>query len=329
PYPYRSQEVNFENTQHGVVLAGTLTLPAEKGLYPAVILVTGSGPQNRDEEIFNHKPFLVLADHLTRHGIAVLRYDDCGVVQSTGTFAGATTEDFTCDALAAFEYLKQQEEINPAQIGILGYSEGGTIGFMAAAREPELGFVVSMAGSLLPGDSTLVLQNRNILVMQGMDEELADAYAMALRDIYKAKNHHEREYLSENSEEIVKRAAGYQALPPVMQSSLAELLLESEPWLDFFLSYDPSSDIRSTRCPVFALNGEMDVQVAARANLENAARLLSESRNDKFVTKIYPGRNHMFQDCNTGAFEEYNRIEHTISPEVLDDVTRWILEITK
>ncbi|MCC8034938.1 MAG: alpha/beta fold hydrolase [Rikenellaceae bacterium] len=328
-YPYRCEDVKFENLRDGVTLSGTLTLPAQNGRFPTVILVTGSGPQNRDEEVFGHKPFLVIADHLTRNGIAVLRYDDRGVGESTGIFAGATSEDFTRDALAAFDFLCNRDEIDPARIGIIGHSEGGTIGFMAAARQPELGFVVSMAGSLLPGDSTLVLQNRDILVMQGMDKELADAYAMALRDIYKAKNRHEGDYISENSEEIVKGAAGYQSLPPLMQSNLAEVLAHCDPWLDFFLAYDPSCDIGKTLCPVFAINGRMDVQVAAEANLRHAAKILSESGNDNFTTKIYPGRNHMFQECTTGAFEEYNRIEQTISPEVLDDITRWILEITK
>ncbi len=229
PYPYRSREVKFDNPTDGVTLAGTLTLPAETGVYPAVIMVTGSGPQNRDEEILDHKPFLVISDYLTRRGIAVLRYDDRGVAESTGSFSGSTTEDFTRDALAAFDFLRGQDEIDPTRVGVISHSEGGTIAFMMAAREPELGFVVSIAGGLLPGDSTLVLQNRDMLVLSGLDPGLVDSYVTALGEVFRIKNNNDKECIFENMDSFIAGITGFEELPENMQQNLVSLMETYEP----------------------------------------------------------------------------------------------------
>lgn len=328
PFPYRSEEVRFENHAAGVILAGTLTLPATGGKFPAVVMVTGSGPQNRDEEVFDHKPFLVIADHLTRSGIAVLRYDDRGTAESTGSFAGSTSEDFTGDALAGFDFLRRRTDIDPDKIGVIGHSEGGTIGFMMAARQPELAFVVSMAGGILPGDSVLVLQNRDILLAQGMDNNLVGQFVNAVAAMYKIKNSTDVAYVKDNLDQIKERIPGLTGLWEPLQNSIVESLLSTDPWFNYFVKNDPAGDIAKTRCPVFAINGAKDVQVHAENNLSHLTDILRSAGNDNFTTRIYPGLNHLFQQCVTGTVEEYGRIEQTIAPEVLEEMTEWILRIT-
>lgn len=328
PYPYRSDEVRFRNDEAGVILAGTLTMPQEKGLFPAVILVTGSGPQDRNDELMGHRPFLVIADHLTRNGIAVLRYDDRGTAQSTGLFRGATSEDFMKDALAAFGYLKTRDEIAPDKIGILGHSEGGTIAVMAAAREPELGFIVSLAGSMLRGDSTLVLQNRDILTSYGEPADLVESYCTVLSGLYSRIISGELTGVS-TEEEVSALITGFDRLPEGVRQNLMNILGTEDPWMDYFIRYDPTADIARINCPVFALNGRSDQQVHAEANLSHLAATLDRAGHTAYTTRIYDGLNHLFQECETGDISEYSRIEQTISPQVLDDIAGWIKEVTR
>ena len=304
PYPYRTEEVTFSSGADGAVMAGTLTWPtgyedngSESGNIPAVLMITGSGSQNRDEEIFNHKPFLVLADCLARHGIASLRYDDRGMGESERGTVEITTGTNMQDALAGIRYLRSLGEFGP--VGAIGHSEGGQIVFMLGAAD-EADFIISMAGPGMRGDSILVEQNRLILTRSGFTPESADNYGRVLSGMLEMKM---EGYATDSPETLV-------------DSLITALEAQNIPF----------GSISRTTCPVFALNGSLDLQVPP-ANLEHIRRHLPDGPHNKF--KEYPGLNHLFQPCTTGMPTEYGSIETTISPEVLDDITEWILTLLR
>ena len=313
PYPYRTEEVTFSSGADGAVMAGTLTWPtgyedngSESGNIPAVLMITGSGSQNRDEEIFNHKPFLVLADWLARHGIASLRYDDRGMGESERGTVEITTGTNMQDALAGIRYLRSLGEFGP--VGAIGHSEGGQIVFMLGAAD-EADFIISMAGPGMRGDSILVEQNRLILTRSGFTPESADNYGRVLSGMLEMKM---EGYTTDSPETLVDSlitALEAQNMPFGSAANLAAV------W----------EDISRTTCPVFALNGSLDLQVPP-ANLEHIRRHLPDGPHNKF--KEYPGLNHLFQPCTTGMPTEYGSIETTISPEVLDDIAGWILTLS-
>ena len=283
PYPYKTQEVTFKNKEDGAKLAGTLTWPVKSGhdkhwKPTVVLLVSGSGQQNRDEELMGHAPFLVLADYLARQGIATLRYDDRATAASVGgEVANATTEDFMRDAAAGLAFLRKKNKFG--KIGCLGHSEGGAIAFMLAARG-QTDFIISLAGPGVKGDTLLVAQSNRILELSGEPADLT-------------------------TEQYRQNISNMQM-----------------PWLQWFINYDPSEDIRRSSCPVFALNGDLDCQVISSLNLPAIRRLLPSSPQN--LVKEYPGLNHLFQHCTTGLPDEYGRIEETLSPEVLQDIAQWI-----
>ena len=283
PYPYLTEEVSFVNEAAGAVLAGTLSLPegyesGNAGKPVAVVMVSGSGQQNRDEEIFGHRPFLVIADFLARNGVASLRYDDRGTGASEGgDVENATTEDFMEDALAAVEFLRSSGRFS--KIGVLGHSEGGSIAFMLGARG-AVDFVISLAGPGVRGDRALTAQVNRIMELSGQPGMV--------------------------SEEMYRQNAR----------------LEGNPWLNWFIDYDPSEDISSIHCPVMALNGSKDCQVISSLNL--AAIQAALPRNERNFIKEYDSLNHLFQHCTTGVPTEYRSIGETISPEVLSDIAAWI-----
>lgn len=280
PYPYTTEEVTFDNPDAGAVLAGTLTYPTNyrKGeKVPVVLMVTGSGPQNRDEEIFEHKPFLIIADYLARHGIATLRYDDRKVGQSTGKNYTMTTREVADDAQKGIEFLRKKGIFS--KVGLLGHSEGGCVAFMLGSQK-LLDFAVSFAGCGAKGSEVTYSQAKLL------SEQAGQPFP----------------YTCEQFTETVRR--------------------QNNPWLNYFLDYDPMKDIQQTQCPVFALNGEKDMQVIASLNLPNIEKNLP--KNPKNRTKLYPGLNHLFQPCTTGMPTEYAQIATTISPEVLKDVADWI-----
>lgn len=282
PYPYTTEEVTFRNEKDGATLAGTITYPVgynAKQKPPVVLLVSGSGQQNRDEELMEHKPFLVIADYLARNGIATLRYDDRATAASVGgDVQNATTEDFMRDAAAGIDFLRGLKKFK--QIGCLGHSEGASIAFMLASRK-KADFIVSMAGIGVKGDTALTAQSNRLLELSGLSS------SFTVKDY--------REML--NAQPAVK-------------------------WIQWFIDYDPSDDIRNTRCPVFALNGSSDCQVISSLNLRAIEQLLPSAK--KNLIKEYPSLNHLFQHCTTGLPAEYGQIEETISPEVLRDMAEWI-----
>jgi len=331
PYPYYSEEVMFGNRKDGVTLAGTLTMPEKEGHFPAVILITGSGPQNRNEELMGHKPFLILADYLTRHGIAVLRYDDRGVGGSTGDYPSATTQDLANDARAAFKYLRDRKEINKKHVGLAGHSEGGIIASMVAAGSREVGFMVLLATPGVPGKEILVMQQKELAKAAGVSDSVINEIEKMNRTCYNIVlgNKDETEmknklfaYLKHALTELESKSlAPGVNIDEYAQSQVKQM---TSPWMRYFLSYDPSPALEKVKCPVLALDGSKDMQVNAAVNLKAIKEALERGGNKDVTVKELPGLNHLFQECKTGLPYEYSAIEQTFSPVALKIISDWI-----
>lgn len=320
PYPYREEELTYENKAQGVTLAATLTIPPGKGPFPAVVLITGSGPQDRDEALLGHRPFLVLSDYLTRKGIVVLRTDDRGIGKSTGTFAQATTADFSTDTEAGVFYLKTRPEVDRRKIGLIGHSEGGVIAPMVAARNPDVAFIVMMAGSGVPGDEIIAEQLRLIEEAAGKSHEQAETDAAEEREVLALIKQEKNEAALEK--ELREKLAGR-----VPQAQLGGAIKEAtSPWFRYFISYDPAPTLMKVKCPVLAINGEKDLQVPPKQNLPAIRKALQAGGNKDFEVDQLPGLNHLFQTAKTGAPSEYSDIEETISPVALEKMASWILK---
>jgi len=336
PFPYRAEDVTYENKAGGVKLAGTLTLPRGEGPFRAVILITGSGPQDRDESLMGHKPFLVLADYLTRRGVAVLRVDDRGVGGSTGKISTSTSEDFAGDALAGLAFLKERKEIDSKKIGLIGHSEGGIIAPIAASRSKDVAFIVLMAGTGMPGREIMAAQGQLILKAIGASESQLKLQRDAQKRLFDivAREKDEKATLAKlaaASKEIFaalpeseKKALG-DASGGLSEATLAQL---NNAWFRSFLTFDPRSTLRMVQCPVLALNGEKDLQVPAKDNLAEIDKALKAGGNRHVKTVEFPGLNHLFQPCKTGSPSEYASIETTIAPEALKVMGDWIVEQT-
>lgn len=331
PYPYRVEEVGYGHD--GIHLAATLTLPEGDGPFPAAVLITGSGAQDRNEEILGHKPFLVLADHLTRAGIAVLRADDRGVGGSTGSTTGSTTADFAADALSGVRYLAARPEIDAQRIGLIGHSEGGIIGPLVAAEAPdEIAYLVLLAGTGVPLDEVILLQTRLMGRAGGKPEQqidAADAALAAAMDQVKAGA--DSLALVDPMRELLRlQLTGADGTPPadevVEQALPTEIRKMTLPWMRYALNLDPRVALRQVRCPVLALNGTLDLQVDAEQNLPEIEKALQEAGNEDVTLERLPGLNHLFQTATTGAFSEYSQIEETFAPAALDRISGWIGE---
>jgi pimeloyl-ACP methyl ester carboxylesterase len=331
PYPYTSEEVTFPNTADDIALSGTLTLPRDAANPPAVVLISGSGPQDRNEEVFGHKPFLVLSDHLTRNGIAVLRYDDRGTGKSTGVHQTATSEDLARDVSSAVAFLKGRNDIDIEKIGLIGHSEGGMLAPMVAADSKEIAYMVLLAGPGISGYDILMLQTELIQKANGVSgpeldqamKDLAGALAI-IRDTEDASLLKERltAYLTAALE------ARPEQIPEGMEPREAvtsQVNALATPWMHYFISYDPAQALRGVQCPVLALNGQMDLQVPAEENLAAIEKYLKEGGNTSVTTHKLPGLNHLFQESATGAPSEYSTLEETFSPMALEEITQWIL----
>jgi len=315
PFPYREEEVSYPNPAAGNRLAGTLTLPEQGAPFPAVILISGSGQQDRNEEIFGHKPFLVLADRLTRAGIAVLRVDDRGVGGSTGDVAGATSEDFAGDVAAGIDFLSARDDVRADRIGLVGHSEGGLIAPLVATRRDDVAFVVLLAGPGVSGAEIL------------FDQAELLARAAGATDAFVEGNRAQQERIFAILRETADPALARQRLREVLDddaAALAQLDQVASPWFRYFVLHDPAPILRELACPVLALNGELDLQVPCERNLAAIRAALEAGGNPDFEVRAYPGLNHLFQHAATGAVAEYGEIEETIAPQALDDVTNWI-----
>ncbi len=323
PYPYATEDVRYPGGADGVTLAGTLTRPIGAGPFPCVLLITGSGPENRDEFVFGHRPFLIVADHLTRHGIAVLRVDDRGVGSSTGTTARATSEDFAADVLAGVRFLRARADIDAKRIGLVGHSEGGLIAPMVATRSKDVAFVVLLAGPGVPGEQVLYAQGEAISRVMGRSEpDIAQQRRVQQRLFAIA----EADLDSAAVDARVREAFRAEHVDsPVAESQIPTSIgMARSPWFRFFLTYDPRPVLRRLRCPVLALNGSKDVQVPAKQNLPEIEKALKAGGNRDFETRELPGLNHLFQTCTTCAPTEYARLEETFAPVALEAMTEWI-----
>jgi len=333
PYPYTTEDVIFKNDKFDINLAGTLTIPEGNGPFPAAILITGSGPQNRNEELMGHKPFLVIADYLSRNGIAVLRYDDRGVGMSQGNILNTTTADLASDAVAAFIYLRSHSKINPKAIGLIGHSEGGLIAPIIAASDYNIAFIVSLAGTGVPGDQIIYRQMAEISRASGVDEkDIKESISTnkKLHAVLKKEpdnNKASEKMLARYKKILLKKKSSAEDIDVAVNQIKGSLNPATLTWFRYFISTDPSKYWKRVECPVLALNGELDLQVAAEENLKAIEKALKSGGNKSVKTIIFPGLNHLFQHCKTGLPLEYGEIEETFSPEVLKIIADWILDL--
>lgn len=331
PYPYREEAVVFTNEKDEITLAGTLTLPMGNGKFPVAILITGSGPQNRDEEIFGHKPFLILADHLTRLGIAVLRYDDRGVNESTGNFADATTADFATDVESAIDYLKSRKDIDKKQIGLVGHSEGGIIAPMVAANSKDVDFIVLLAGTGVSGYETSRIQAITLRGFEVPDEEAFNTFITEALDI--ASTEKDVTLVREELTAFYNKSPFFNAMAgdgPQREQVLKGLVeTRTNKWIRYFYNYNPADMLEKVKCPVLSINGTKDQQVVAGINQAGIRAALEKGRNKDFQVIAIEGMNHFFQEAKTGAMDEYADIEETFSPKALKIVSDWILKRVK
>jgi len=336
PFPYNEEEVAYENEKDEIKLAGTLTLPQGEGPYPAVLLISGSGAQDRNEGLLGHKPFLLLSDYLTRRHISVLRVDDRGVGGSTGNLSESTSIDLAEDVLSGIRFLKTRKEIDPERIGLIGHSEGGIIAPIVASKSEDIAFIILMAGTGVTGEEILYLQGELIARANGATEEDIqkarlrqelifkvlkrekdnDSAEKALRSLYE-------EDIAGMDEEEKKEA---EVSDEVFKASLKKIL---NPWFRFFLTFDPKTALNKVKCPVLAIIGEKDLQVPPEQNLKEIEKALKQGGNEDYTIKELPGLNHLFQTAETGAPSEYGKIEETISPSALKLIGDWLLEHVK
>jgi pimeloyl-ACP methyl ester carboxylesterase len=337
PFPYRTEEVVVENIEAGITLAGTLTLPPSEGTFPAVLLLSGSGAQDRDEAAFGHRPFLVLADYLTKRGIAVLRVDDRGVGGSTGNFDRATAMDYASDAMVCVTYLKNRKEIDPELIGLVGHSEGGMIAPMVVVQSPDIAFIVLIASPGMAikkmeyseqartlkakgaGDD-LIARNRGVqeslfaVISQKTDgKAVKDEFASIITEFFKGLSEEERKITGISEENRIVH----------IQDQFRRL---HSPWFRYYLNYDPATVLKKVTCPVLAVNGEKDIQVRPKENLEAITRALKTGGTKNYTIKELPGLNHLLQTAETGNISEYGKIEETMSPTALKIIGDWILD---
>jgi pimeloyl-ACP methyl ester carboxylesterase len=333
PYPYAEEDVTFTNDKAGIRLAGTLTRPRGAGpRCPAVVLLSGSGPDDRDYLAAGHYPFLVLADYLTRRGVAVLRFDDRGVGRSGGDFNKATTEDFAQDAEAAVKYLKRRPDIDPKRVGLIGHSDGGAGAALVASRVPDVAFVVMLAGPGVPGEQIILRQIELGAKAAGSNDQLVAWQVGVQKPVVEA----------------LKRSADVAGAEKALRQLVADVnarltdedrrrmgvgkdfqcegITGSIAWLRYFATYDPRQALEKVRCPVLALNGDKDLRMSAAENLSEIERALKSGGNPDYTVKQLPGLNHMFQPCATGLPDENVWVEETLAPEALELVGDWITQ---
>jgi uncharacterized protein len=335
PYPYNEEEVSYRNEKDNVKLAGTLTLPRTSGKHPAVILISGSGSQDRNETVAGHRPFLVLSDHLTRNGIAVLRVDDRGAGGSDLGSLTATSENYAEDVLAGIRFLKSRQEINPKQIGLIGHSEGGMIAPMVAAQSNDVAFIVLLAGMGQRGEDVIYTQTELIQKAEGMNSEVTAKTLDLLKRINAiVKTQSDEKRLEQLINEEFAAHVGALTEPQRKAFAPAEATLKGLmpmfrlPWFRYFITFDPSPFLRKVKVPVLALNGELDLQVAWKENLGLIAAALKAGGNKDNTITSFPNLNHLFQTSKTGSLSEYGQIEETMSPDVLKTISDWILRRT-
>lgn len=339
PFSYKSENVKYSNGDKSVNFGGTLTWPDSEQPVPVVILISGSGQQDRDETIFDHKPFAVIADHLTRNGIAVLRVDDRGVGETTGEVRSATSADFAKDVLAGIAYLKSRREIDPKQIGLVGHSEGGIIAPLVVNQSKDVAFMVSMAGVGVKGVDVMKKQTADMLKASNLPPDQYQAlkgFYSQMLDLLKLQDINKPVDMSAELEkwkvtqpkaliDSMKLNEGQEGEEKI--KSFVNVI--SIPWMRYFIAYNPETVLSKIKIPVLAINGAKDVQVSSTENLAGFEKLLKKAGNNDFKIQELPGLNHLFQTAVTGYGNEYAMIEETISPTALKVITEWIVQHTK
>lgn len=335
PFPYLEDEVAYENAKALIKLAGTLTLPRAGGRVPAVVLITGSGGQDRDEAILGHKPFMVIADYLTRRGIAVLRVDDRGVGGSTGSLSTSTSKDLAGDVRAGIDYLRGRPEIDARRIGLLGHSEGGMIAPMIAADSRDVAFIVLLAGIGVTGEQILYEQGQLIARAEGTPEDvIAGTLEFQKRTFALVKETADVKVLEEKLRPLCLDL--YRALPEDQRKAIGsedlwvkgQITALTSPWFRYFLTYDPKPALKKVKCPVLALGGGKDLQVPAAENLKAIEDALRAGGNKNYTVRELADLNHLFQTAKTGGVSEYAKIEETFSPAILQIIGDWIMSVT-
>ncbi len=336
PFPYRSEEVEYYNKDKSIRFGATVTIPNRAGPFPAVVLITGSGPQNRDEEIMEHKIFAVIADHLTRKGFIVLRADDRGVGKSTGNFEDATTADFAADAASHVDYLLTLPETDKNKIGLIGHSEGGMIAPMVAAGRKDIHFIVMLAGPGVPIIDLMTEQSAEIIKSSGVSEKALAQYKPLYRRLVSVATSNTdtttalilakdkiRKWANKQKPDILKELKLQEAED---QTGFAELIVRSvfTKWFRYFFEFDPAPYLKKLNCKVLALNGDKDIQVPAWQNLPGIEKALKKSKATAVEIRSLPGLNHLFQTCSTCTVQEYGQLEETISPVALEAISSWL-----
>lgn len=330
PFPYQIENISFPSLDKSITLSGTLTLPDDLKKHPAVVLIAGSGPSNRDEEIFGHKPFAVIADYLTRQGLAVLRYDKRGIGESTGSLREATTLNLAEDVEASIQFLRNHPNIQSNNIGLIGHSEGGIIAPMVASRDQAISFIVLLAAPGMTGKQILKKQNEESIQRSPItNDQKTKALNVAVQYL---------DYLAQTSSEGTSTEALHNTLDSIISINLAEDIFPqvsreemikstNNNWIIYFLNLDPSEYLKKVHCPILALNGTKDIQVEANSNLKI---IESSVKNKELLTvKKYLNLNHLFQKAETGAINEYAQIQETFSEDVLKDILTWISRYIK
>lgn len=327
PFPYLSEDVEYVNPKSGLKLAGTLTIPKDANKCPAVVMITGSGAQDRDETIFEHKSFAVIADYFARNGIATLRVDDRGVGGSEGNISISTSEDFAGDALSGLEFLKKRKEIDPKKIGLASHSEGGLIAPLAATISNDVAFIVMMAGPGMVGEEILYEQNDLALKAAGMPEYAINQNRIVQKAIFDVLKNEPDSAKAVDQLRIKLSQGMYNGMNDEMKKTVDEKIAGvNSAWFRYFLTYDPQPTLKKVKCPVLAINGSKDVQVPV-SNLEAISKALKAGGNLQVDTVRFEHHNHLFQQCEIGSVAEYSQIEETIDPEVLKTMKDWIVKI--
>lgn len=335
PFPYLTDSVEYDNESKTVHLGASFSYPEGKGPFPAIILISGSGQQDRDGTIFGHKPFAVLADYFTRKGYAVLRVDDRGRGRSRGDLLQATSAQFAEDVIAGIQYLLGRKEVDPKKIGLIGHSEGGFIAPIVYTKFPRLAFIISLAGTGVPGADILLKQQTDPVKTMGSLQAYQAFYDLTRRKMDLLRNSlHLPDSLVLDS--VRKIYAGWKALQPDSilaplradkaspEQYASQVKAERIPWLKYFIATDPALFWEQVKSPVLALNGDRDIQVYAEENLPAIREALRKGGNRKVKTKKVPGLNHLFQHCTECTVQEYGRLNETFSPEVMDIMFRWL-----
>lgn len=327
PYPYKEEEVSFSGSGGNATLAATLTIPQGAGPFPAVVLIGGSGPTDRDETVAGHKPFLLLADSLTRKGVMVLRYDQRGIAQSTGDYAAASMDDFAQDTRAALQYLKSRKEVDAKRLGLIGHSEGGILAALAATRSNEVNWLVLLASPATSGEKTLLRQSELIARTGGLPEEQITRSLEFDRKAYAAvREEKNAAALAKRLSALVDQSGLGASMPPAaLQEQIRTM---TSPWFRQFLDYDPAPSYEKIKCPVLALNGTRDLQVDSAENVPLLRKAFEASGNKDVTIVEVDGVNHLFQTAQSGSPALYGAIEETMSPEVQTAITNWVSQHT-